>query len=700
MDFPTFRGQYETLLTLEERTTSLLAFAEQGMQSCPDDLLPLLEEARTACLQAGRPIEAALCSRILGWMAFDRSDYPAALEIFEEALATFDREDFPAGRLKALNGIASVHSEQGRLESALALFREALDLADQQGDADQSHLLKANIGEILSRLHLYQESEDYLRAPLASESLSPLNRSLLLNHLARALIPQNRNDEARRILAEAIELAREGHFLQALGTALAALGAIHLAEGVSTPDTLALLEESRTVARQAGDRTTEVQATIGLGRWQAISGSPAQALQLFQDALELSRAIGTTLQEAEIWRWLAAAQKVLGHWKEALEAQERFQDLSVRHHDERVNRQLAQIRADQARRENDLLKEQTRILTLLGDLGQRVNASLNLETIIVTVYESIGGLFRAETFGLGLYDPDRALIDYRLFIEDGVRIPPFEASSEAETFSAWCVRHRKDILVGDVDHEYQRYVPTLLRHFGDQTRHSQSCMYTPLLAEGLVVGVLSAQSYQRHAYDQRDLATFKTLAASIAVAVQNARLFEKVTQLATTDSLTGASTRRHLFERTEEEFQRFLRDGSPLALVMIDLDHFKELNDSWGHAVGDTALARFGALCLAHKRPHDLFGRYGGEEFALVLGGTTIEGAVKLAQRLCHEIGKLAIQTSAGEPVRLTASFGVTVFDARDKEITRVFGRADEALYEAKMAGRNRVEVRLAAGST
>jgi diguanylate cyclase (GGDEF)-like protein len=697
MDFGQFRQRFDTLRSLEERTAALLEFGEGAMQSCTEELEPLLERTAEECRSAGLSEPAAYCDRLLGWLAFDCSDYPRAQRRFEEALAAFDALKNRPGRLKALNGIASVLSDTGRHEIALRTYRDALALATELGDRDQTFVLRSNIGETLAKIGRYREAEPYFREAIDSGRLSPLNQALTLKELAGTLVPQVRTEEARTALVRAVAISRENGFLQALAMALDALGALDLEPGGRIAEgTRAILEEARAVARQARDRATEARSLLDLGRLRLAGGEGREALALFDEALMLSRAIGTEPLEAAIWKRTTEARKALGEWKEALGASERYHALTERLHDESVSRQVAQIRADQIQRETELLLEQTRVLTLLGELGQRITASLDLETIMITLYDSIGGLFKAEIFGLGLYRPERGSIQYPLFMESGARMPPMELSLRDPSFSAWCIEHRKPLRLGNVRKEYGLYIPAMPERQGDKTKTTLSCLYAPLLAEGEVLGVLSAQSYQENAYSERDLATFITLASSISVAVQNARLFERITQLATVDSLTGAATRRHLFERAEEEFQRSIREGSPLALAMIDLDHFKELNDTWGHAVGDRVLAEFGALCIAHKRPHDLFGRYGGEEFALLLSGATLEGAVSSAERLCEKIAALPLSAPDGAPIVLTASFGVTAFGPEDQDITRVFSRADEALYEAKLAGRNRVSSRSA----
>jgi diguanylate cyclase (GGDEF)-like protein len=609
-------------------------------------------------------------------------------------LERFEAEGDGEGRLKALNGVASVYGSLGNYEKSLEVYRHALDLAALQSDRSQTLILQSNIGETLAELGHYAQAVTYYQAALEGGHLSALNAALTLAERGHALWKLNRSPEARADLDQAVAQARKGGFQATLAMALGRLGALELSEG-NLDRAADLLRESREWAQKAGDRATGVQTGLDLGSLHGVRGDWERAVEAWDGALDLARELGSHRLETDAWGRKVGAFKALGRWREALEAHERFHELSRVQMDERVTRQIAELKADQGRRENDLLRDQTRTLALLGDLGQKITASLDLETVVLAVYDAIGDLMKTDTLGLGLYDADREVIDYRLAIEDGVRVPPFEGRADGESISAWVLRNRKAVRIGNFEDEYRNYVTQRPPSFGNPHKRSHSGLFVPLVAEGRVLGILSVQSYQQNAYSDRDLAALRTLGASISVAVENARLFEKVNRLATVDSLTGAATRRYLFDRAEEEFQRFLRDGVPLALVMVDLDHFKELNDNWGHQVGDRVLTDFGALCLAQKRPHDLFGRYGGEEFALLLSGSDGEGAVTTAHRLCQGVRDLDLRSSDNQPIRLTASFGVTVFHPSDREIIRVFGRADEALYRAKSGGRDRVEVEL-----
>ena len=163
-------------------------------------------------------------------------------------------------------------------------------------------------------------------------------------------------------------------------------------------------------------------------------------------------------------------------------------------------------------------------------------------------------------------------------------------------------------------------------------------------------------------------------------------------RLATTDHLTGLANRRHFLAQVERELDRFKRYADPAALLMLDLDHFRQVNDAYGHAIGDAVLKHFADLAGQTLRKIDLIGRLGGEEFAALLPGTTMVGAYPLAERLRGILMASPVMTDVG-PVSFSVSIGVALFAPDDHDADAILIRADRALYRAKHRGRNRVEM-------
>ena len=164
---------------------------------------------------------------------------------------------------------------------------------------------------------------------------------------------------------------------------------------------------------------------------------------------------------------------------------------------------------------------------------------------------------------------------------------------------------------------------------------------------------------------------------------------DRIGQLAIRDVLTGVYNRRHLMDTLERELSRSTRLGSALSLCMFDVDHFKSVNDTYGHPAGDVVLAHFASLAGVGLRGNDVFGRYGGEEFVLVLPDTDVKGAMNVAERMRDRVEKSAFPgIPAGR--RITVSVGVAGL-APGEGISELTSRADKALYAGKVAGRNRV---------
>jgi diguanylate cyclase (GGDEF)-like protein len=217
-------------------------------------------------------------------------------------------------------------------------------------------------------------------------------------------------------------------------------------------------------------------------------------------------------------------------------------------------------------------------------------------------------------------------------------------------------------------------------------------MVVPFMLGGKLMGCLMVGSEKKGAYGEPEASLIQSFANEVTIAIENARLFEEIQQLAITDSLTGMFTRRHFFELGEIEFARSRRYKRPLSMLIIDVDHFKQVNDTYGHAVGDKVLEMVAQCYIQNVRQPDIVGRYGGDEFVLLLPETNLMEAQGLAERLRTQISSVTVQTDQRE-ICVTISLGVASLDSSCADLSDLLRRSDEALLEAKRSGRNSVRV-------
>ncbi|MBI3444616.1 MAG: GGDEF domain-containing protein [Magnetospirillum sp.] len=183
------------------------------------------------------------------------------------------------------------------------------------------------------------------------------------------------------------------------------------------------------------------------------------------------------------------------------------------------------------------------------------------------------------------------------------------------------------------------------------------------------------------------------LALSLGAFCDNSRHAAELEVLATRDPLTGINNRRHFDHLAGLELDHARRMGRSFSLLALDIDHFKRINDTWGHAAGDEALKSFVAACRVALREYDILGRVGGEEFAVALPHTGLDGARVIAERLRRQVEEMVVRPAKGDLFDLTVSIGISTNRDTDVSIASLLERADTALYRAKNGGRNRVEV-------
>ncbi len=246
------------------------------------------------------------------------------------------------------------------------------------------------------------------------------------------------------------------------------------------------------------------------------------------------------------------------------------------------------------------------------------------------------------------------------------------------------IETRQPLLLDDT---YEAYpVFRTIKH----AAHIRSWLGVPLIVHNQIIGLLAIDSREVNHFSQDDIQLVSAFASQVAVAIENARLFDEVEQLAITDGLTGLYNRRHFMELAQNEFERARRYKRRLSAMMFDIDHFKRVNDTYGHPFGDIILQNIARLCKEKLREADPVARYGGEEFVGLIVEANLTHAKMVAERLRTETEKMAVHHEKGD-VHITVSVGVAEQTEDTPTIESLIARADQALYVAKRKGRNRV---------
>jgi diguanylate cyclase (GGDEF)-like protein len=322
-----------------------------------------------------------------------------------------------------------------------------------------------------------------------------------------------------------------------------------------------------------------------------------------------------------------------------------------------------------------LLQEQASREIAVNRIATAIHESLELGVILQTTVDEVG---RALNVDCGLrvegQTADQAL-SYFYFTENASGQSRDEAAAELEMHSA-CLAQRRELFVRDGCEE------------SDASEERRAVAAAPLVFHERFMGVLQVTAGDpARAWQENELLLMRTVANQVTVAINHADLFAQIRQQALTDPLTGCFNRRSFDMQLDKELQTARRAHQPLSLIMVDLDRFKQLNDSSGHDAGDAALCKLAQCFKEELRAVDSAARFGGDEFALILPEAYSKSAQIVAELLRQRIEQITI----GEFGNLTASIGIATFPADGASRLDLIAAADAALYSAKRAGRNRV---------
>ncbi|MHB9154367.1 MAG: GGDEF domain-containing protein [Endomicrobiales bacterium] len=345
-------------------------------------------------------------------------------------------------------------------------------------------------------------------------------------------------------------------------------------------------------------------------------------------------------------------------------------------------RTSSQTQQNRIREEEEVLE--TRITLQESKVEDNQRRSANL-TQRISHYQSLGRM--TQTLGSVMEEEEIPPLIAELatrFIGKGTW--KVKKGFHNDVFASYVKSHRLPLIIRDLTKDSRFYI-----------RHPRflSMLAVPLEAGDRYWGVLKGVSAEPEVFDEGDLRSLSVLCGIASLALNNARLYQKTQELAITDGLTGLYVQSYFRERLSEELLRSRSHALPLSIALIDIDLFKRINDTYGHAVGDTVLRQVAALLRGRLRETDFVARYGGEEFGVIMPQTDYEEAGRVAEeiRKSTQSDRFFLPIESFHPVQaaVTVSIGVTSVSGKAMSGDEMVHLADKALYQAKDGGRNRV---------
>ena len=343
----------------------------------------------------------------------------------------------------------------------------------------------------------------------------------------------------------------------------------------------------------------------------------------------------------------------------------------------------------------------------LAEVSRRINEGLLLDEVLVQVYESFFSLIPYDRIGFALLERGGRVVRAHWARSEAAKIElPIGYSAELEGSSLDdVVRSRRPRILGDLEAYLEQHPESdsTRRIVAEGMRSSLTC---PLVVKGQPVGFIFFSSMRPHTYNEEHKDIFLQIADQLALTLEPSRLYEELLRMtedlqktkealeheASRDSLTDLWNRRAILDLLKREMARSSREGRSIAAVMIDIDHFKRINDRIGHLAGDQVLLEVTRRVGSTLRSADIFGRIGGEEFLIILSPCDSKTAFEVMERARRECAASPVSIEQRD-FDVTVSLGAAVASGDDVDLSTMLKAADDALYRAKNGGRNCSEV-------
>jgi diguanylate cyclase (GGDEF)-like protein len=334
-----------------------------------------------------------------------------------------------------------------------------------------------------------------------------------------------------------------------------------------------------------------------------------------------------------------------------------------------------------------LSRDHIRRVETITDFSRQITSTLNTKQVMALLNAAFQNAVEADTYFVGIREGNEMRLE--LIYDDGQFYENQSVKLDG-TISGWVLNNQQSLFLPDLRKEVE--LPGVRLVLVGKHKTNLSWMGVPMRGS-MVDGVIAIGSYRPNAFDRADLELLSNLAQHAALAIDNTYRHAQVELQARLDSLTGVYNHGYFLKLLGDQIDQAARENQPLSLIMLDIDHFKQYNDSFGHLVGDEVLTALCGAIQQHIKITDSVGRWGGEEFAISLPNVNMEQALQVAGRIQGTMSILTIKNNEQESIPVpTISQGIAVFPADATEVIKLIDLADNRLYVAKSRGRDQIE--------
>jgi len=328
-------------------------------------------------------------------------------------------------------------------------------------------------------------------------------------------------------------------------------------------------------------------------------------------------------------------------------------------------------------------------LTIFHDVAKALTSSLDLDSILQTIMEKMAEYFRPDTWSLLMVDEAPNELYFAIAVGAASEALKNVRLKVGEGIAGWVAKHGERLIVPDVMAD-----PRFAKRIDDMTQwETRSIICFPVRSKLRVLGVIQLVNVDMEHFSDPEIFFLQSLCDYAAIAIENARSVEKIQELTITDDCTGLYNARHLYKTLETEVYRSSRFGYEFTVLFIDLDHFKQVNDTHGHLIGSKLLAEIGYLIKAQLRLIDYAFRYGGDEFVILLPQTGKDAALVVAKRLRDNLRASMFCKEEGLNLNVRASIGVATYPHDAKSPHDIIRQADEMMYLVKNTTRDNIGI-------